>query len=126
MTAPTVDYVSAYAAAQPDAPAVVEGERLTTWLDYERLSNRWANALIGLGVTPGTKIVWCGMNSTEVVVIVAAARKAGAVAVPLNYRLTPVEAGYVIDNSDATVVLFDAEQVSQLEPARAQCPKVTS
>jgi acyl-CoA synthetase (AMP-forming)/AMP-acid ligase II len=126
MTAPPIDYVSAYAASQPDAPAIIEDDRVTSWAEFERLANIWANALIALGVRPGTKIVWCGMNSTEVVIIVAAARKAAAVAVPLNYRLTPVEAAYVIDNSDATVVVFDVEQAPQLEPARAQCGKVTS
>src|SRR4051794_5884523 len=126
MTAPPIDYVSAYAASQPDAPAIIEDDRVTSWAEFERLANSWANALIALGVRPGTKIVWCGMNSTAVVVIVAAARKAAAVAVPLNYRLTPVEAAYVIDNSDATVVLFDVEQAAQLDPARAQCDKVTS
>jgi len=126
MTAPTIDYVSAHAAAQPDAPAIIEDDRVSTWSQFEALANRWANALVALGVQPGTKIVWCGMNSTDVVVMIAAARKAGAVAVPLNYRLTPPEAGYVIDNSDATVVVFDVEQSAQLEPAREQCPKVTS
>ena len=126
MTAPTIDYVSAHAAAQPDAPAIIEDERKTSWSEFEALANRWANALVELGVRPGTKIVWCGMNSTEVVVIIAAARKAGAVAVPLNYRLTPPEAGYVIDNSDATVVVFDVEQTTQLDQARDMCPKVTS
>jgi fatty-acyl-CoA synthase/long-chain acyl-CoA synthetase len=124
MTTAATDYVSAHAAAQPGAPAIIEGEHVTSWSELESRANRWAHVLVGMGVQPGAKIVWCGPNSTEVVVIVAAARKAGAVAVPLNYRLTSVEASYVIDNSDATVVLFDVEQVAQLEPAREHCPKV--
>jgi len=126
MTVTTTDYVSAHAAAQPTAAAIIEGDAVTTWDEFERRANQWANVLVTLGVRPGTKLVWCGPNSTEVVVMIAAARKAGAVAVPLNYRLTPPEAGYVIDNSDSTVVLFDVEQVAQLEPARDKCPKVTS
>ena len=126
MTAPASDYVSAHASAQPTAPAVVEGDRVMTWAELEARANQWAHVLVGLGVRPGSKIVWCGPNSTEVVVIVAAARKAAAVAVPLNYRLTSVEAAYVIDNSDATVVLFDVEQAAQLAPARDECSKVTA
>lgn len=124
MTSPAIDFVTSYAESQPDWPAVVEGDAVTTWAELEASSNRWANALLGLGVTANTKIVWCGLNSTEVVVVITAARKAGVVAVPLNYRLSAAEAGYVIDNSDATVVLFDIEQTDQLEPARALCPKV--
>jgi acyl-CoA synthetase (AMP-forming)/AMP-acid ligase II len=75
-------------------------------------------------VRAGTKIVWCGRNSTEVVAIINAARKAGAVAVPLNYRLSPDEASYVIDNSDATIVLFDVEQEDQLAAAAATLERV--
>ncbi len=41
--------------------------------------------------------------------MVNAARKIGATAVPLNYRLSPEEAAYVIDHCDATIVFVDAE-----------------
>ena len=39
-----------------------------------------------------------------------AARKLGLVAVPLSYRFNAEEMAYVIDNSDATTVVVDAEQ----------------
>ena len=38
-----------------------------------------------------------------------ATRKIGAVAVPLNYRLTPEEALYVINHSDAEIAYVDRE-----------------
>ena len=41
----------------------------------------------------GDRVIWCGMNSPEVVAMTHAARKLGATAVPLNYRLAPDEAG---------------------------------
>ena len=53
-----------------------------------------------------------------------AARKIGAVAVPLNYRLSPDEAAYVIDNSDAEVVYVDAEFADLITGVRARTPKV--
>ena len=49
-----------------------------------------------------------------------AARKVGATAVPLNYRLTPDEAAYVVDNSDASVVYVDAEFADALRDDPAQ------
>ena len=124
MTSPVGDFVASYAQAQPDHPAVVEDDRVLTWAEFDVAANRWANVIRSAGAPLGGKIVWCGMNSLEVVVIIAAARKAGVVAVPLNYRLSPSEAAYVIDDSDATVVLFDVEQAAQLAPAREGCPKV--
>ncbi|MEA3056223.1 MAG: long-chain acyl-CoA synthetase, partial [Actinomycetota bacterium] len=119
------DLLTMYAAAQPDKPGVIEDDAVLTYAEFEARANQVAAALQDLGVKAGTKLVWCAQNSTEVVVIVNAARKAGAVAVPLNYRLSTDEAAYVIDNSDATVVLFDVEQVGQLEDAVDRCPKVT-
>ena len=68
-----------------------------------------ANALLSLGVRPGEKIIWCGPNSPQVVAAICASRKAGYVAVPLNYRLTAEEAQYVVGHSDATVAYVDAE-----------------
>jgi acyl-CoA synthetase (AMP-forming)/AMP-acid ligase II len=124
MAAPATDFLSAYAAATPDKVSVIEDETVLTVAEANRLANQWASVLQDLGVRAGTKLVWCGQNGWEVVVLIHAARKAGAVAVPLNYRLSPDEAHYVIDNSDATVVLFDVEQTEQLQDGPSQCRKV--
>ena len=65
------------------------------------------------------------MNSLEVVAVTHAARKIGATAVPLNYRLTPEEAAYVVDNCDAVFVWVDAEPAPTLRgDPRPTIPKV--
>jgi acyl-CoA synthetase (AMP-forming)/AMP-acid ligase II len=76
------------------------------------------------GVAPGDKVVWCGMNSIGIVSIMHAARKIGATAVPLNYRLTPEEAAYVVDHCDAAAVWVDAEFAPLIEKIRGQTPKL--
>ena len=58
---------------------------------------------------PGEKVIWCGPNSPQVVAVVNATRKLGAVAVPLNYRLTAEEARYIVTHSDACAAYVDAE-----------------
>jgi fatty-acyl-CoA synthase/long-chain acyl-CoA synthetase len=55
---------------------------------------------------------------------VNAARKIGATAVPLNYRLSPEEAAYVTDHCDATIVYVDAEYAPLFEQIRGEIPKV--
>ncbi|HUP86043.1 MAG TPA: AMP-binding protein [Acidimicrobiales bacterium] len=113
MAAP--DFLTLHALARPDDPAVIEGDRRLTLDEFNRVVNRYGNVLTGLDVRAGEKVLWVGQNSIEVVGINHAARKVGAVCVPMNYRLAPDEASYVIDNCDAVVVLFDVEQTSQLE-----------
>ena len=119
-----LDYLAAHAAARPDDVAVIDGDWVLTLADFNAMVNRYGHVLRSVGVRAGEKVLWVGQNSAEVVAVNHAARKVGAVCVPMNYRLAPDEAQYVIDNCDAVVVLLDVEQVTQLEPIRAQCDRV--
>jgi acyl-CoA synthetase (AMP-forming)/AMP-acid ligase II len=89
-----------------------------TYAELEARANRVANLLLSLGAGPGKKVLWCGPNSPEVVAVMSAARKIGAVAVPLNYRLTPEEACYVINHSDAEVGYVDREHAPMFAALR--------
>src|SRR5829696_8981107 len=99
-------------------PAAVTFEQLNTSV------NRLAHALRALGMRPGERLVWCGPNSLEVVTTIHAARKAGQIAVPLSYPFNTDEMQYVIDNSDATLVVIDAEQAPLVAEIRDRIPKV--
>jgi fatty-acyl-CoA synthase/long-chain acyl-CoA synthetase len=124
VTAPVPDPLAALTAAHPSKTAIIEGDRRLSYAAFNALVNRYANVLVGLGVRAGTKVTWCGRNSTEVVALIAALRKAGAVGVPLNYRLSPEEASYVVANADSALVLFDVEQAPQLELAAREAEGV--
>ena len=110
------DTLSSYAQSQPDKLGVIDDKpdgTVVTWTyaELEAQSNRVANLLLRLGAGPGKKVLWCGPNSPEVVAVMTATRRIGAVAVPLNYRLTPEEAHYVINHSDAEVAYVDYDYV---------------
>jgi fatty-acyl-CoA synthase/long-chain acyl-CoA synthetase len=115
------DLLTLYASAQPGKPAVVDdrpGSGVVTWTyaQLEAEANRLANALASLGVGPDEKVIWCGPNSPQVVAVVNATRKLGAVAVPLNYRLTAEEARYIVTHSDAAAAYADAEYAHLIPP----------
>ena len=123
------DFLSVYAQSQPGKLAVVDDKPdgtvvRWTYAELEARANRLANLLLALGAKPGTKIIWCGPNSPEVVAMMNAARKIGAVAVPLNYRLTPEEACYVVDHSDAEITYVDHEQAPMFAALRGRLTKV--
>ena len=124
------DFLSAYAIAQPDKAAVIDDrpDGTITTLTFGELNeqaNRLGNVLLDLGARPGeTKVVWCGQNSPGLVVVINAARKLGVTAVPLNYRLSDEEAGYVTDHCDATIVYVDAEFAPMFTRIRDTLPKV--
>jgi acyl-CoA synthetase (AMP-forming)/AMP-acid ligase II len=123
------DILSIYAEAQPDKPGVIDDKSdgtvvVWTYAELEAQSNRVANLLLSVGAGPGKKIIWCGPNSPEVVAVINAARKIGAVAVPLNYRLTPEEALYVVNHSDAEIAYVDHEHAPMFATLRDQFEKV--
>jgi fatty-acyl-CoA synthase/long-chain acyl-CoA synthetase len=123
------DYLSLYAASQPEKPAVIDDRPdgtvlMWTYAELEAQANRVANLLLRLGVRPGTRVLWCGPNSPYVVAVMGAARKIGAVSVPLNYRLTPEEALYVINHSDAEIAFVDWEYAPMFAAMRGQLEKV--
>jgi len=129
-TATVADPLTMHAAAIGGSPAVIVdaagGGRpsVTTFAELDALVNQLANTMLALGARPGERLVWCGPNSLEVLVTIHAARKGLLVAVPLSYRFTADEMAYVIDNSDATFVVIDAEQASLLASVRDQVPNV--
>ena len=117
------DILSIYAQSQPDKSAVIDDKPdgtvvAWTYAELEAQANRIGNLLLSLGISPGKKVLWCGPNSPQVVAIMSAARKIGAVAVPLNYRLTPTEALYVINHSDAEVAYVDYEHAPMFAALR--------
>jgi acyl-CoA synthetase (AMP-forming)/AMP-acid ligase II len=123
------DILSVYAETQPGKPGVIDDKgngNIVEWsyAELESQSNRVANLLLSLGSGPGKKVIWCGPNSPEVVAVMNATRKIGAVAVPLNYRLTPEEALYVINHSDAEIAYVDAEYAGMFAAVRDRLEKV--
>src|SRR6185312_9632556 len=123
------DILGMYAQSQPDKPGVIDDKpdgTVVTWTyaELDAQANRIGNLLLSLGVSPGQKVLWCGPNSPEVVAIMSAARKIGAIAVPLNYRLTPEEALYVINHSDAEVAYVDYEHAPMFAALRDRMEKV--
>src|SRR5262245_14706786 len=118
-----LDPLAAITARLPEKTAVIEDRpdglvRRWSFAELNRDVNRLAHALRGAGIGHGTKVVWCGPNSIGVVWMMAAARKLGATAVPLNYRLTADEAAFVVDDCDAELCWVDAEYAPLLAEIR--------
>ena len=123
------DTLSIYAQSQPDKPGVIDDKPdgtvvRWTYAELDAQSNRVANLLMSLGAGTGQKVLWCGPNSPEVVAVMSATRKIGAVAVPLNHRLTPEEALYVINHSDAEVACVDYEHAPMFATLRGRLDRV--
>ncbi|MDP4170842.1 MAG: long-chain-fatty-acid--CoA ligase, partial [Bacillota bacterium] len=103
------DHLSRNARKFPHRLAIECEGRAYTYGQFNREVNRLANGLLNLGVHKGEKIAFMMKNSDYFVFSFFAAAKIGAVAVPVNFRLTPSEVHYIFDQSDTVLVICDAE-----------------
>ncbi|MFN6119482.1 MAG: AMP-binding protein [Actinomycetes bacterium] len=96
----------ALADAQPDHVAVVVGDRTMRWRDLDLRAAKLAGALGEAGVGPGSKVAQLLYNCTEYLETVYALFKLRATPVNVNYRYLTEEVAYILDNSDAEVLVF--------------------
>ena len=119
-----MDAVDRHAEAHPDRAAVIEGDRVVTWADLRAARNRLGHALAGLGLRPGEHAVLYAHNSADVLLASAGVRAAGAIPVPMNHRLAADEVAYILDDSDAAVVMVDPGFLPVVEAVRERAARV--
>ncbi|WP_433219065.1 AMP-binding protein [Dactylosporangium sp. CS-047395] len=100
------------ARARPDAPAVSGQGRAAIFAEIDRRSSKVAAGLLALGVQRGDRVAYAGLNRTDVLDIVAGISKAGAVPVPLNFRLAGPELAAILSDSGAVVLFAEPAQAS--------------
>ena len=112
------------AAAIPDRPAQIRGERVVTWGEFDRRANALARRLIDLGLGKQSKVAAYLYNGPEYLETYYAAFKAGLAPVNTNYRYVADELIYLFDNADAEAVVFHASFAETVDRIRRQLPKV--
>ena len=115
-----LDFLATHAAAQPDKPAVICGDRVHDFAALSRKASRVANAFTELGCREGDRVGWMSFNSIEGAEIANGLRRAGLVIVPVNYRLRGSEIAYVINDSGAKVAAAGPDHVEAMEAARTE------
>ena len=98
--------------------------REITWMDFEVRANRFANLLLANGIGRGDKVGILLMNCLEWLPIYFGILKAGALAVPLNYRYSADEIKYCCDLADVSLLVFGPEFTERVNAVREEMPKV--
>src|SRR5262245_32526422 len=108
----------------PDRLALVHAGSGTTWRDFSRRTNNLAQALLANGARTGEKIAFYMRNRPEYSEGIAAGFKARLTHVNVNYRYVDHELVYLLDNADATVVIYAHEFAEHVESIRSLLPLV--
>jgi long-chain acyl-CoA synthetase len=113
----------------PRAPALLWGDAVAA--DYAAFAARAAR-LAGamrdrLGISPGDRVALLMSNRPEYLELLYAAWWAGAAVVPINCRLHPKEAGWIVENAEASLVFVSDDAASGLAaPGRGATVAVDS
>ncbi len=118
------DIFEAVAAAVPDRPAIVCGDRTVRWSDFDRRANALAADLLAAGLAPGAKVAAYLYNSPEYLETYFAATKVAMWPVNTNYRYAVGEIVYLFDNADAEAVVFDTAFTEVATAARERLPRI--
>jgi fatty-acyl-CoA synthase len=103
-----VNQLARHAMMQPQVPALRFLGRTVTWTELQQRVAALAGALSRHGVGFGDRVMVLMLNRTEFVESVLAANMLGAIAVPLNFRLTPTEIAFLVEDSGARVIITEA------------------
>lgn len=113
--------------SHPDAIAVVDRDGRATYAQLDERVNRLTGALARAGVGPGDRVLWLGQNSFRVMECLLAAGKIGAMFCPANWRQSPEELAFVIDDFAPRVVVWQDEEIGDgVRAARAQAESASS
>ncbi|CAM2011287.1 non-ribosomal peptide synthetase [Acanthopleuribacter pedis] len=111
------------AARRPDAPALQCGETELSYATLNRRTDQLAGYLQTLGVKAGTRVAVCIGRSEQVVVAMLAVLKAGGAYVPLDPNFPENRLTYMLEDSDALMVLTEARHRAKVtELLQTQIP----
>ena len=91
-------------------------------VSYDQLAdkvNRCGNALLGLGLAQGARVLMVVKDCPEFFYLFWGAIKAGLVPVPLNTLLRAADYQYIITDAEAGAVTYSPEFAGEVEPAIA-------
>jgi acyl-CoA synthetase (AMP-forming)/AMP-acid ligase II len=118
------EIVGRWAARAPDREALAFGDRRWTWAQVDDRVRRAAGALRAAGVGPGHRFAVLDKNHPACVELSLAASAIGAVNAVVNFRLSPEELVYVLNDCEAMLVVVGAEFTALLDGLRDRLPNV--
>jgi crotonobetaine/carnitine-CoA ligase len=110
------------------------GEKLAIQFEYDDVSlsyrelnervNQFANALRSMGVKKGDHVAVMLPNCPEFPLTWLALAKLGAIMIPINFRYQAHDLEYVLNNSDASMLVIHAERISIFREVQTRCPAI--
>jgi acyl-CoA synthetase (AMP-forming)/AMP-acid ligase II len=109
------DYIQYNASNAGSVPAIISADRTLTHRQFLDRVDQLATGLVKHGIVKGDRICILAQNSIEYLELYGACAKTGAIAYPINWRLSAAEVKGVLDLADPKMLVVGAGHLSQLE-----------
>lgn len=109
------DALARHARLTPQRLGARDSRRQLSFEQWHDRASRLANGLLGLGLEKGDRVALLAYNRLEWMELYVALARAGLVAVPINFRLTPPEIAYILQHSGARACVAEDHFVTAIE-----------
>ena len=108
-------WIDGHARFAPDHPALEFEGRTETYRALAYRIARVAGGLLTIGVGEGDRVAYLGFNRPEAIHLQLACARVGAIYMPLNWRLTADEIGWIVGNGEPRAIFCDPAHVDLLK-----------
>lgn len=113
------DVTRVHARVRPDAIALEFEGRATSYARLDANASKVARALRAAGIGHGDRIAFVGKNCDRYFELLLGAAKAGAVMVPIGWRLAPAEMAFIAENAEARLLFMGPDVAAAVAAATA-------
>src|SRR5579885_2259779 len=108
----------------PNQIGVVSGDKQFTYAQFADRCERLAGGLKAEGIRTGDRVAYLSFNNNELLEGYYGVVLAGAIVMPLNVRLSPVELTNILNHSGARMLIFENDFLPLIEALRQACPAI--
>lgn len=118
------DLLKQSAAKNTGAPAIIHRDRTITYGELQALAERFAGGLVSLGINRHARVAILLPNCPPFAVAYLGAGCAGVSVVPMNVLYRPDEARFILEDSEAEVLVTEEPFRPLVEAVRPQLPNL--
>jgi len=118
------DLVRRGAAENAAHAAICFEDQIHSYAELDDRSSRVAAGLLHQGIAARDRVALLAKNCPEQFEVILGVSKAGAIAVPINWRLSSSEVAFILDNCGARMLVVGAEFEGLIEEIRGSLPKL--
>jgi fatty-acyl-CoA synthase len=121
-----IDWIEYHASTKPNARAMVDlaSKRIFSYAEMNERVAKAAGMLKAHGIKPGDRVAFLCLNTTDIMELVFGCWRIGAVCLALNFRLTAPELAFILNDSEASLILVDDPFKQVAEATKPLCNTV--